>query len=232
MRVRVLKSAVAGCVLAILCYLTFIPVAVGGDDEVRSHLERLKKRVERLERKIQELETSLEQRDGEEQAVIAWNRTEASWQVAGTSGVLQQSWDQFDLAIRRDGFFQIVLPNGEFRYTRDGSFRLNEVGQLVTRHGYGFQIQPAITIPNNAISVGIRPDGRVTVTTPGSSTATAVGQILLSRFDNPAGLRRDVRGLLKETLASGPPQIGPPGQDGRGTLQQGCLEKSKDQIGS
>jgi flagellar basal-body rod protein FlgG len=150
--------------------------------------------------------------------------------VAGTTklfqeGALVNTGNQFDIAIEGQGFFQIAQPDGSLRYTRDGAFRLNRDGALVTADG--FQLQPQITIPPDAISVGIGADGTVSVISSGSpNTSTPVGQITLTRFVNPAGLSSEGRNLLAESASSGAPQTATPGQTGAGFLRQGFLERS------
>src|SRR5213083_953242 len=69
----------------------------------------------------------------------------------GTQGSLTRTDNQYDLAIDGRGFFQVLLPDGTTGYSRAGNFAVNDQGQLVTQDGY--QLQPAITIPNDAISV-------------------------------------------------------------------------------
>lgn len=142
-----------------------------------------------------------------------------------TEGVLENTDNVLDIAIEGDGFFQILLPNGEFRYTRDGSFRLNSQGQLVTADG--FSLQPPVTIPNDAISITIGTDGTVSVVTAGApNAAVVVGNITTTRFPNRGGLKAEGRNLFAETTASGAPINGTPGQQGLGTILQGFLERS------
>ena len=50
-------------------------------------------------------------------------------------GPARQTQNPLDLYIEGQGFFKINTPNGVF-YTRDGQFKLNEVGMLVNNHGY------------------------------------------------------------------------------------------------
>ena len=146
-----------------------------------------------------------------------------------TPGVVQNTGNDYDVSIQGDGFFQIMMPDGNFRYTRDGSFRRNSTGQLVTADGY--QLQPSIQIPIDTTSVTIGNDGTVTVISAGAPTvATQVGNILLTRFPNPSGLSSDGRNLYSETMASGAPLQGTPGTQGLGSLQQGFLERSNVQV--
>jgi flagellar basal-body rod protein FlgG len=109
-------------------------------------------------------------------------------------------------------------------YSRDGSFQMDSQGQLVTANGY--PIQPAITLPDNALSISIGTDGTVSALLPGNSTPTQVGTIQLADFINPSGLQPMGENLFLETESSGSPQIGDPGLTGLGTVMQGMLESS------
>lgn len=141
-----------------------------------------------------------------------------------SQGNIVQSKNPLDLAIQGRGFFQVLLPDGTLAYTRDGSFQMDSQGQLVTSTGY--QVQPAITIPDNAQSVTIGNDGTVSVTVAGQSAPTQVGTLQLADFVNPAGLQPMGENLALETAASGSPQTGTPGLNGLGTTLQGSLETS------
>jgi flagellar basal-body rod protein FlgG len=139
-------------------------------------------------------------------------------------GNLNQTGGSFDVAIKGNGFFQVQLPDGSTGYTRDGSFQVDSNGQLVTNAGYA--VQPGITVPANASSVTIAPDGTVSATLPGQSALQVLGQLQLASFINPAGL--DARGgnVYVESAASGAPQNGAPNSAGLGSLQQGFTEGS------
>jgi flagellar basal-body rod protein FlgG len=139
-------------------------------------------------------------------------------------GELVQTGKSYDLAIRGEGFFKILQPDGTTAYTRDGSFELDAQGRLVTAEGN--VVEPGITIPQNASSVTVNAQGQVQVTLPGSTTPSTVGQIEMSMFVNKAGLQSIGDNLYLETPASGPPQDGTPATDGYGNLQQGFLEQS------
>lgn len=141
-----------------------------------------------------------------------------------TQGNLQQTGNNLDMAINGQGFFQVQMPDGTSGYTRDGSFRVDAQGQLVTSNG--FPISPAITIPPNAQSVTIGQDGSVSVTLSGNATPTNVGTIQLANFTNPAGLESRGQNLYVETQASGAPNTSNPGTNGHGTLSQGYVETS------
>ena len=139
-------------------------------------------------------------------------------------GNMQTTENSLDIAIAGDGYFQIAQPDGTIAYTRDGNFNLDNAGQIVT--GSGQLLQPAITVPANASSVTIGQDGTVSVELQAGGGAQVLGQLQLARFINSAGLQAIGQNLLKETPASGAPQVGNPGADGIGSLMQGALEAS------
>ena len=134
-------------------------------------------------------------------------------------GNLTSTDNTFDLAIQGNGFFQIQLPSGELAYSRDGSFQLSPTGQIVTHDGH--PVQPAITVPNNAIDVTVNPTGEVLAKLQGQVTPSNVGQIQLAIFSNDAGLEAVGDNLYLETPASGAPSTSTPGSTGYGTLLQG-----------
>ncbi len=113
----------------------------------------------------------------------------ASSEKIFTQGSLQQTSNPLDIAIEGDGFFQVTLPDGTTAYTRDGGFKEDATGAVVTADGYF--LSPQITIPQNAIQVSVGSDGTVTALTPGATTPTTLGQITLVRFTNAAGLAAD-----------------------------------------
>jgi flagellar basal-body rod protein FlgG len=141
-----------------------------------------------------------------------------------TQGNLQQTGNDKDVAIQGQGFFQVLLPDGTTAYTRDGSFQIDNQGQLVTASG--FPIQPAITIPNNAQSLTIGRDGTVSITLPGTAATTQIGAIQLATFINPAGLQGKGENLYVETAASGAANTNTPGTNGSGLVSQGYIETS------
>jgi flagellar basal-body rod protein FlgG len=141
-----------------------------------------------------------------------------------TQGNLQVTSNALDVAINGRGFFQVALPDGTNAYTRDGSFKINAQGELVTSGGY--RVQPAVSIPDGAQSVSIGTDGAVSVQLAGQAAPSQVGSLQIVDFINPAGLQARGENLLLESAASGPPQTGTPGLNGLGSLQQGALEAS------
>ena len=146
-----------------------------------------------------------------------------------TAGNMVQTGNPLDLVIEGDGFFQVELPDGTTAYTRDGAFKLNETGTIMTADGY--PITPAITVPTNYEQLTVGSDGTVSARIPGSSTPQALGTVQLARFPNAAGLdARLGRNLLLESQASGAPVESDPGVDGMGMLEQGFLENSNVQV--
>jgi len=129
-----------------------------------------------------------------------------------------------DMAIDGDGFFQVQKPGGETLYTRDGTFKLDGDGNLVT--AAGDPVIPNINVPIDSESLTVRPDGTVTVVQPGSTAVTELGQIELARFANPSGLRAAGGNLFAATEASGDPELGVAGEEGYGEISQGFLEGS------
>ncbi|HET8612654.1 MAG TPA: flagellar basal-body rod protein FlgG [Sphingomonas sp.] len=141
-----------------------------------------------------------------------------------TQGSITQTGNALDLAIQGNGFFQVQQPDGTIAYTRDGSFSVSAEGQIVTQDGR--PLIPNIQIPDGATNITIGADGTVSATTAGATEATQLGKIQLASFVNPTGLQAIGGNLLTETQASGTPQLGDAGTDGRGTLVQGSLEAS------
>ncbi|GAA6153309.1 flagellar basal-body rod protein FlgG [Pseudoteredinibacter isoporae] len=157
----------------------------------------------------------------------------AGVRVAGTSkefteGSLQVTDQTLDVAINGRGFFQIVQPNGDVAYTRNGQFSLNRDGQITDVNG--LLLEPAITIPQGTNRVTIGTDGVVTAYTDGQVTGQQLGNIQLVDFVNPAGLQAIGSNMFYQTAASGDPINSIPGQNGMGSLQQGSLENSNVDI--
>ena len=146
-----------------------------------------------------------------------------------TSGTLEITDRAFDVAIDGEGFFEVILPDGNSGYTRDGSFQVNAEGKLVTSVGY--VLTPEITVPNDVLEISIDPHGRVSGRTASApDTQTQFGQINLTRFLNPSGLTDREGGIVIVHPAAGAPTVAPPGTQGAGLLKQGFLEMSNVQM--
>jgi flagellar basal-body rod protein FlgG len=141
-----------------------------------------------------------------------------------TQGNLINTGNALDLAVQGDGFFQIQMADGTTAYTRDGGFKVSSTGQIVTSSGS--LLIPNITLPPNVATITIGRDGTITTELSNGGGAQNLGQIQVARFLNPAGLQAMGQNLMKETPASGPPQLQIPGEAGAGSLMQGTLEAS------
>ena len=141
-----------------------------------------------------------------------------------TEGSMQVTEQALDLAVNGRGFLQVILPNGQTAYTRNGQLQLNSDSALVNADGY--LLEPSITLPADTQTITIGKDGTVSVTIGGQTGITQVGNITTVDFVNPSGLQALGSNLFQETAASGSPQSGTPGQGGLGTLEQGTLEGS------
>ncbi len=151
----------------------------------------------------------------------------ASTEKIFNQGDITQTNNQLDLAIQGDGFFQVKKPDGTYAYTRDGSFKVDSQGKIVTSGGY--ELDPSITLDQNTLGVSIGKDGSVTAQKVGGGSSV-IGNIELVRFMNPGGLQALGDNLYGQTDASGTPIIGTPGQNGFGSVNQGYLESSNVDI--
>jgi flagellar basal-body rod protein FlgG len=152
----------------------------------------------------------------------------AAIQKVFSQGDFQQTENPLDLVIEGGGFFQIQLPSGSMAYTRDGTFKLDAQGRMVTSDG--FPLDPQITIPAEATAISIGSDGTVSVTLPGQNAPQEIGQIQIAKFSNPAGLTNAGRNLLQVSAASGEPIVDTPGLNGLGTLSHGFVEMSNVKV--
>jgi flagellar basal-body rod protein FlgG len=144
-----------------------------------------------------------------------------------TQGDMKRTENPLDLTIQGGGFFKVLRPDGTVVYSRDGAFAADRDGQLGSALGY--PMDPPITIPPDTLSIDVGPDGIVSVV-QADGTTTELGQVELSSFINPAGLRSIGGNLFERTEASGDPVDGTPGIDGLGTLAQGFIEVSNVSI--
>jgi flagellar basal-body rod protein FlgG len=146
-----------------------------------------------------------------------------------STGTLEITERNLDVAIDGEGFFAVTLADGSTGYTRDGSFQVNADGKIVT--GTGNVLQPDISLPSDTLEIAIDPEGRVNVRTAGSpDTSQNVGVITINRFVNPSGMLAVGANVMRPTEASGPPINASPGTNGLGLLKQGFIERSNVQI--
>jgi flagellar basal-body rod protein FlgG len=150
----------------------------------------------------------------------------AATQKIFTQGSLQSTGNVSDIAIEGEGFFRVLLYDGSYGYTRDGSFKIDSNGQFVTSNGYRFL--PELIMPEDFLrdSIAVSQDGRVTAKVGGSDEILDVGQIEIYRFVNPTGLQAVGENLYKITNASGDAIPGRPGFDGMGKVIHKFLEMS------
>lgn len=142
-----------------------------------------------------------------------------------TQGNTQTTNNAMDMMIEGDGFFQILLPDGNIGYTRNGQFTINAEGQLVTS-GSGYVVQPEIVVPEDAVAITVGTDGEVSARIRGQQQNQVLGQITTVDFINPGGLEPIGQNMFLPTGASGDPQEGVPGLDGFGSIRQSMLETS------
>ena len=139
-------------------------------------------------------------------------------------GSLITTGNKFDLALTGNGWFQIDGADGQTLYTRAGAFNTNATGQLVTLDG--LTVQPAITVPTEAVEVIVNKTGQVFARLDGQADLQELGQLQLANFANEAGLAPLGDNLFQETPASGARRVGVPGDPGFATIEQGYLEAS------
>lgn len=139
-------------------------------------------------------------------------------------GASLETGNPLDVMIQGRGFFQVLLPDGNLAYTRDGSFKVDSEGRMVTANGY--ELNPSITLPDGVQSITIAGDGTIQASLAGQPDPVTLGSLQLADFINPAGLQPRGQNLYEETAASGNPTLGTPGLDGLGSLVQGSLESS------
>ena len=141
-----------------------------------------------------------------------------------TQGEITSTGNDLDMAVVGRGWFMVEAADGTTQYTRAGAFNKDATGRIVTADGYG--VLPSVTIPDDATSITISQDGKISVRIGESETMTELGQLTLTNFVNEAGLRPLGDNLFQETPASGPANVGVPGDPGFGTIEQGYLEAS------
>ena len=134
----------------------------------------------------------------------------------------------FDFMIHGNGFFGIILPNGETRYTRDGSFNVDKTGTLVNKQG--FRVFPGFQVPQNTVSVTVSETGSIDIFVNGSTEPSSLGILPVFTFVNPVGLKSTGGNLYRTTNSSGEPNQGVPGEGNHGIVMQGTLETSNVSI--
>lgn len=141
-----------------------------------------------------------------------------------TMGSPQITNNPFDLMVNGEGFFGIIMPNGELKFTRDGSFNVDSQGVLVNKQGY--KIYPGFNFPPNTSSVMISENGKAEAFVKGQTEPTSVGQIPVFTFVNSVGLKSSGSNLYQVSLSSGQPVQAIAGENNAGVIMQGALEAS------
>jgi len=101
------------------------------------------------------------------------------------SGSIELTGNELDMAVQGQGFFVIQTPAGE-RYTRNGSFQLNQRGELVTSEGYNVLADGGfLTFAPEETGIIVTKDGRV------SSSAGDKGILRVAEFEDPQSLKRE-----------------------------------------
>ena len=156
-----------------------------------------------------------------------------AWRVVATQkeftqGTLQVTEQSLDVAIDGHGFLQVLQPDGTIAYTRNGQLQINGEGQIVNADG--FLLEPAIIVPEGVNKITIGTDGNVNAFAPGDAQPQQLGNITLVDFVNHSGLQAIGGNLFVETVASGNPVEGTPGENGLGVIKQYMLENSNVDI--
>jgi flagellar basal-body rod protein FlgG len=139
-------------------------------------------------------------------------------------GPLQETGAPLDLALEGEGFFGVQLPDGETAYTRTSTFQTDSEGRIVDAEGH--PLEGDFTVPPDAETLSVAPDGTISAKVAGETDARVLGQVQVTRFVNPHGLQAVGGGLYRPTEASGEALAGNPGEDGRARVRQGFVEGS------
>ena len=145
-----------------------------------------------------------------------------------TTGTIEITNQQLDVAIQGSGFFQYSMPDGTYTYSRAGNLHMDSDGNILNPNGH--PIEPAITVPQNTIEIIINEQGEVYAQSADSTEPTEIGQIYTVNFQNPGGLKDIGQNLFRATAASGDPELNTPGDNGTGAIQQRALEFSNVNI--
>jgi flagellar basal-body rod protein FlgG len=141
-----------------------------------------------------------------------------------STGEAKKTERPLDLAILGDGFFEVVMPDGSYGYTRSGAMKQNSDGMLTTMDGH--PLSSFIQIPDDATEIAIKSDGTVLVNIAGEDDPTEIGNIELAKFLSPRNLNPLGDNLYMPSEKSGSATYGVPGEDGNGAIAQGYLESS------
>ena len=144
------------------------------------------------------------------------------------TGTIEVTGKELDIAIEGDGFFQYILPDGTYGYSRAGNMHMDSDGNVLNPNGH--PLEPAIVVPSNTTEVIINEQGEVYAHSSDSVEPSEIGQVYLAYFQNPGGLKDIGQNLYRETAASGSAELSVPGDDGAGYVRQRSLEFSNVNI--
>lgn len=149
------------------------------------------------------------------------------------NGSFMNTEGAYDLAINGEGFFAVSLPNGDTRYTRDGSFKLSIDGDeatLVTSEGYFVlsEDEDEIVIDAGLKDIVVDELGNI-YGLDEDDESVEIGRLALVNFLNPEGLQSEGQNLYRRTTASGE-AVFSEAEDMKTTVLQGYLESSNVQI--
>lgn len=163
------------------------------------------------------------------------NKTEVGLgvELSGTSRIFSQgsfiqTSNPLDMAIDGDGFFKVRDFDGTTKYTRDGSFKIDSEGKVVTSSGRA--LEPEIVIPKGARDISVSQNGTVTAVLPGESAPVEIGKIEIAVFPNPSGLKAIGSNMYEASSASGEPEVSQPLTNGAGGVRQGFIEGSNVEV--
>ena len=146
------------------------------------------------------------------------------------AGTLNATERELDVAIEGGGFLQLRLEDGRTVYTRAGNLKKDQYGNLQSQGGHF--LEPPIRVPQDYIdgTITFSEDGKVYCNVADDSAAREVGQILLSNFPNPDGLKMVGQNNYEETIESGEAIIDVPGRRGLGKIKGRFTEGSNVDI--
>jgi flagellar basal-body rod protein FlgF len=146
---------------------------------------------------------------------LGFVREKATWRDSG-DGPLKKTSNTLDVALEGNGYFTVSTPNGN-RYTRDGSFSMNEQRELVDQNGYPVLDTSGrpIQFPADATTITINTDQSV------STDQGTIGNLQIVKFERDQDLQPEGRGLYATDAAPIPTK--------EAKTHQGMLEQSNVQ---
>lgn len=140
-------------------------------------------------------------------------------------GELRPTGNPLDIAIRGEGFIELVGADGQTLLWRGGTLRVNEDGFLAGAGG--LQLKSAISVPEGATAITIDAAGEVRALAPGETEPRSIGRIELVLVRDLPGLAAQEGGLYRaedgEVVATEPGERG-------GSFVQGSIELSNVEL--